>query len=559
MKYSELCEVYQELEKNPSRLKKIEILTSFLQKFKKEKDKQIIYLLQGRVFPGCNKTELGVSSQLIKKAISKSTGASESEITNLWKRLGDLGSVAEKLVEKKKQRTLSSRTLTAEKVLDNLKKLPEFQGKGTIGKKISLVAELLTSAKPIEARYIVRTVLSDLRIGLGAGTLREAIVETCLEKNKENSELIQDAYDKTADFALVFEKACKGKSALTKTELTPGQPVKVMLFLKEKTIKDGFKRVGKPALIDYKYDGFRMMINKTPDNKIKIFTRRLENVTSQFPDVVEYAKKYIKGKSFILDAEAVGFDPKTKVYQPFQAISQRIKRKYHIEKLVKELPIEINVFDILYHDGKSLLKTEFKERRKLIKKIIRTKKYKIRPSKAITTSSEKEAEEFYRQAVKEGEEGVMMKNLSAPYKPGSRVGYGIKIKPEEKDFDLVIIGAEYGTGKRAGWLTSFDIACRDKGKYLSIGKVSTGLKEKEEQGLTFKEMTKRLKPLIIESKGRHVLVKPEIVVTVTYQNIQKSPKYESGFALRFPRFTRLRPDRKPDDIATLSEVKKEYK
>jgi DNA ligase-1 len=558
MKYSELCEMYEDLEKNPSRLKKIEILTKFLKKFKKEKNREVIYLIQGRVFPDYNKAELGVSSQLIKKAIAKSTGTEEAEITRLWKKLGDLGSVAEELVKKKKQRTLTSRTLTAEKVLENLRKLTEFTGAGTVGKKISLVSELLTSAKPLEARYIVRTILSDLRIGTGTSTIRDAIVEACLEKSKENSELIQEAYDKSTDFALVFEKACRGKKFLGEMGLEPGKPVKVMLFQKEETIEDGFKRVGKPCLVDYKYDGFRMMINKDEKGDIKIFTRRLEEVTKQFPEVVNYVKRYVRGKSFILDSEAVGFDPKTKKYQPFQSISQRIRRKYHIERLEKELPIEINVFDILYYNGKSLLKTPFKERRKLIEKIVKNQKYKIRTSKAIITSSSKEVEKFYREAVQEGEEGIMMKNLEAGYKPGSRVGYGIKIKPEENEFDLVIIGAEYGTGKRAGWLTSFDIACKEGNKFLGIGKVSTGLKEKEEQGLSYKEMTKKLKKIITKSKGRHVEVKPELVVTVTYQNIQKSPKYPSGYALRFPRFTRLRPDRKADDIATLGEIKKEY-
>ena len=152
----------------------------------------------------------------------------------------------------------------------------------------------------------------------------------------------------------------------------------------------------------------------------------------------------------------------------------------------------------------------------------------------------------------------MMKNLEAPYKPGSRVGYGIKIKPEDNEFDLVIIKAEYGTGKRVGWLTSYSLACRDRDKLLELGKASTGLKEKEELGLSFKELTKKLKPLIINESGRTVEVKPKLVVTVIYQNIQKSPNYNSGYALRFPRIKRLRPDRSTADIATLDEVKKDF-
>jgi len=562
MEYSKLCEIYEELEKNPSRLEKIRILKDFFGKIKKEKNKDIIYLLQGKVFPSYDKTEMGMSSQLIKKSLSKSTGANENEITKLWKEKGDLGEVAFLLVSKKSQTTLSKSKLTAEKVLENLRKISTFEGEGTVDKKISLVAELLSSATPLEAKYIIRTILKDLRVGIGEGTLRDAIIEATLgERTKENEKLIQEAIDKTSDLAFVFEKACKGKKELGKIELIPGRPVKVMLFQKEKTIEEGFERVGKPALIEYKYDGFRMLINKYKEGgneKIKIFTRRLEDVTNQFPEVKEYVKKYVKGKSFILDSEAVGYNPKTKAYMPFQNISQRIKRKYDINKLAKELPVEVNVFDILYYNGRSLLKEPLKKRRKIIEKIIKNQPYKIRVSEGIITSDEKEAEKFYNKALMDGQEGVMMKNLDAEYKPGSRVGYGIKIKPEENEFDLVITGAEYGTGKRAGWLTSFDVACIHKGKLLDVGKVSTGLKEKSEEGLSYKEMTKKLKPLIIKTEGKHVKVKPEIVVTVTYQNIQKSPKYSSGFALRFPRFTRLRPDRNKEDIATLSEIKKEY-
>jgi DNA ligase-1 len=558
MNYSKLCEVYEELYKNPGRLKKIDILTDFLKHVRDSENYEVLYLLQGKAFPDYSEKEFGISDKLAIKALSKASGIHDKEIVTKWKKIGDLGSVAEQIMSRKKQHTLFSHKLTTKKVLENLQKLPELTGKGTIEKKLAMISELLTSATGIEAKYITRTLLGDLRVGVAAGTLRDAIVNTCFaEKNKENTETVEEAYDKSSDFAMVFEKACTSLKSLKSTELTPGKPVKVMLYQKEKTIEDGFGRVGKPCLIDFKYDGFRMMINKNKD-EIKIFTRRLDNVTSQFPDVVKYVKEYVRASSFILDSEAVGYDPETKVYKPFQAISQRIKRKYNIEKLEKELPIEVNVFDILYYDGKSLLKTSLKERRKIIERIVKKYKYKIKPSEAIITDSVKKAESFYKKALAAGEEGIMMKNLDSPYKPGSRVGHGIKIKPEENEFDLVITKAEYGTGKRAGWLTSYTTACRHHGELLEIGKVSTGLKEKEELGLSFKEMTKKLKPIITKEHERTVEVKPKLVVTVVYQNIQKSPNYKSGFALRFPRITRLRPDRSVDDIATLSEVKKDY-
>ena len=257
-------------------------------------------------------------------------------------------------------------------------------------------------------------------------------------------------------------------------------------------------------------------------------------------------------------------DSKTKVYKPFQSISQRIKRKYDIERLKEKLPVEINVFDILYYNGKPQIGEPFEKRTALIKKIIKNHPYKIIYSKQIITGDEKTAEEFYKKALWDNQEGVMMKNLQAKYQPGSRVGHMLKIKPEERDFDLVITGGEYGTGKRSGWISSFILSCRDakKRKFLEIGKVGTGIKEKEsgESGaVSFKELTKKLTPFIVEEIGKNVAIKPSVVISVTYQEIQKSPKYSSGFALRFPRFTSLRPDKKPSDATTLEEVEKDFK
>jgi DNA ligase-1 len=334
-----------------------------------------------------------------------------------------------------------------------------------------------------------------------------------------------------------------------------------MLAQKALTIADGFKALGTPCAIEYKYDGFRLIIHKN-NEEILLFTRRLENVTKQFPEVVDYVKKYVKGNSFILDSEAVGFHKETKEYTPFQAISQRIRRKYDIEKMQKELPIEINVFDIINYEGKSLLENSFEERSKILRKIIKQTPYKLIYSKQIITSNEEEAKNFYKQALKDNQEGVMMKNLDAVYQPGSRVGHMLKVKPSEKDLDLVITAAEYGTGKRSGWLSSFILSCKGKnnGDYLEIGKVGTGIKEKEESGgVSFAQLTDLITPLIKSEKGKRVEIKPQIVVAVTYQEIQHSPNYNSGWALRFPRITNLRDDKHLSEVATLKEVEEDFK
>ncbi len=562
MLYKELADIYDKLEKTSKRLEKTEIVAHLLDKIKKEKkdNSGVIYLLRGRIFPDYDERETGVSSQLVIKIISKVTGISVNDVTKKWKSLGDLGDVAEELVARKRQATLFKEKLSVEKVLHNIQGLIEFTGKGTVEKKIGLIAELITSASPLEARYIIRTLLGDLRIGLGEGVLRDAIVWSCFgRENKEAFDKVQRAYDSANDFAVVFEKAAKGIHALESIEIEPGRPVKVMLALKVDSIDEGFEEAGKPCAFEFKYDGFRLMINKTKDGKISLFTRRLENVTRQFPEVTDYVKKHIEGKSFIIDSEAVGYNPKTKKYMPFQDISQRIKRKYDIEKMGKDLPVEVNIFDILYYEGKSMIQELFKKRRELLEKIVKKERWKIKLSEILITDDAKKAEEFYKMAIEHGEEGLMVKKLDAPYKPGARVGHMLKLKPSAREFDLVIIGAEYGTGKRAGWLSSYSVACQHEGKFLEVGKVSTGLKEKEEEGLSFVEITRLLKPLIIEERGREVRVKPKIVVTVVYQNIQKSPTYDSGYALRFPRVTRLRTDRSTKDIASLREIEREVK
>ena len=564
MKYKLLAQTYQELEDNPSRLKKIEILSIFLNKLKNSKLPETIYLLQGKAFPDYSEKEFGISEKLAIKALVKASGISESELVSKWKKLGDLGLVAEEVIKNKKQGTLFSQELTTKKVLDNLRKLPELVGKGTVNQKLALISELLTSAHSLEAKYIVRTLIGDLRIGVASGTLRDSIVQTCfkpksMEEKKKLAEIVQSAYDKSTDLAVVFEKAWKGVKELQKIKLTPGHPIKLMLAQKAESIEDGFNRCGKPCAFEYKYDGFRMLINKQNSGEIKIFTRRLDDVTTQFPEVVEYIKKNIKAKSFILDSEAIGFDPKTKKYKPFEAISQRIRRKHNIPELIKKLPVEINAFDILYINGKSLIDEPFEKRTRLLRKIIKPQKYKFRYSHQLITDNEKKAEIFYKAALKDNQEGVMIKNLKTSYKPGLRVGHMLKLKPAENELDLVIIGAEYGKGRRVGNFSSFILACKDEdGNLFEIGKASTGLKEKEELGLSYAELTRLLRPLIKKEHGRIVMVKPKIVVTILYQNIQRSPTYDSGFALRFPRIIQLRADRSVKDIATTKEIAADY-
>lgn len=584
MDYINLTNYYQQLEKTSKRLEKTDIILQLLKEVKREKDPEpIINLLRGRVFPAWEQRKIGVSDKLIIKAIATSTGNSKDRIEKLFAKVGDLGEVAQELTKNRRQTTLHTKKLTCDFVYKKIRDLAELEGEGTVNKKVGLISELLTSASPQEARFIVRTILEQLRVGIADGTIRDAIVwcffheKLKIKYNKEENELsipsetkneyesiseeVQHGYDLTNDFAEVFkiikEEGIKG---LEKISLNAGKPINVMLFQKAKDIPEAFEMVGKPCAFDFKLDGFRLQIH-CKDSKITLYTRRLENATKQFPDVVETVKKGIKAENYIVDAEVIGIDPKTKKWLSFQHISQRIKRKYDIEKTIKEIPVMVNVFDIMSYNNESLLNSPFNRRRHIIEKIVKDIPEKIQPIKLIVTDKLEDAEKFYKESLSQGNEGIMAKNLEAPYKPGSRVGYGVKIKPILETLDLVIVKADYGEGKRAGWLTSFTVACYDKKKekLLEIGKVSTGVKEKEqEEGSTYEEITKILKPLIENQKGREVTVKPKIVIEVAYEEIQKSPEYSSDYALRFPRVIRVRWDRKANDINTISDVEKIY-
>ncbi|MBI2659816.1 ATP-dependent DNA ligase [Candidatus Woesearchaeota archaeon] len=580
MEYSKLVEIYEQLNRTTKRLEKTHIIAEFLKDINAEETEYVMLLLEGRVFPSYDAREIGVASRLMLKSLSTATGIPTDRIEDEWRKLGDLGLVAESIVKTKKQATLHSAKLNVKKVFGNIRKLAELEGQGTVERKTQLIAELLTSAKPLESKYIVKTILGEMRIGVGEGAMRDAVVwaffgdKIGIKYVKEGNDVqiedretyskyadaVQSAYDAANEFAVVAKAAkSKGLDGLKHIEMHIGIPIKVMLSLKVDTIEEGFETVGKPAAVEFKYDGFRIQAHKDEKGSIRLFTRRLEDVTRQFPDAVDFIRKNVKGKNFIIDSEAVGYDRKTGKYLPFQNISQRIKRKYEIERMARDFPVEVNVFDVIYYDGKNMISEPFESRRKLLEKIIRQEPKKIVLSRFIKTSDKKEIEKFFEDAFEAGNEGLMFKSLHAPYKPGARVGHMVKFKAIMETLDLVIVAAEWGEGKRSKWLSSYQIACTDEdGNLLEIGRASTGLKEKEEEGLSFMEMTKRLKPLITSEKGKEVKVKPKIMIEVGYEEIQKSSSYSSGFALRFPRIIGLREDRGPEQASTLDYVKKLY-
>ena len=546
MYYSELTEIYERLEKTSSRLEMTSIISDFLTTVPEENLSIVLLFLIGGVFPPWSEKELGIGNKLVIKAISTVSGSYESSIEDEIRKTGDTGSAAANLLVKKTQRTLFMERLTVEKVHKNLNKLAGLTGTGSQDKKIAYIAELLSFAEPNEARYITRTILEELRLGVGAGIIRDAIAKTF----DVEAGLVERGYSLISDFGEVARIAkSNGNEGLKNLSVTLGRPMRVMLAIKVKDVAEAIDDLGKAAF-EIKYDGMRTQIHKNND-EIKLFTRRLENITKQFPEIVKMAKECIMVESAIIEGEMVAIRSlEDKRPRPFQDLSRRIKRKYDILEMVEKIPVEINLFDLVYLNGKSEIDEKFVNRRRSLEKIVHeTDRFRI--AKQMITEDVKEATQFYKYALSLGHEGIMVKNLDAPYKPGSRVGYMYKIKPVMETFDLAIVGATWGEGRRAHWLASFLLATvnPNTGEFLTIGRMGTGFTDEE-----FKEMTKLLNSIITEEIGKEVKLKPKIVVEVAYEEIQRSPTYTSGYALRFPRLVRMRADKGVEDIDTLERI-----
>lgn len=899
VKYSRLVETYEKLEQTQATLEKTDILAELFDDAGEELE-DVVLLSMGRAFPYWKDLDLGISSRTMVDIIREASGKTEGEIEQAWKEEGDLGSAAERILEGGGgQQSLMQQELTVQRVNDKLEKVARMEeeslGSVSMDKKKKEVAALLNDASPQEAKYIVRTFIENLRLGVGEGIIRDALAESFFDG--KNQEEIQRAYDLTNDFKEVAGACRKGVEALQELEIELFRPIKSMLAKKVETIEKGFEEVGKPAAVDYKYDGFRCISGYTPiyvegkgivsvrdvttgdrvlthegrfrkveaknrrqiepeerifefstylgndfkitegheilteegwkkvenldssdfvlfpipdikseknkpkklelsrkggytkkisidkdfwrfvgfwigdgysnrandnkriglvfdedeeelfssyraivretlempqeqlsshihnggrtlywtdppmlewlaqnfrkqgqsgwkdkripewfwnleedefrmflegwveadgqkneegkfknvttkeralatstqmiaakhgitcgirklridgntyyrlvfttsnkhasiengwmkvqilkneelsrisprevdprqkvynlqvkgdesyctttvalhncqihskDGEVRAFTRRLEDVTEQFPDVAEFVEEHVDADEFIIDAEVIAYDPEDGSTIPFQELSRRVKRKYDIQEMREKIPVEVRPFDLLYHEN-SRIENPYHERFSELEDLIGEEKHELRLADREVTGDEERVSEMQQRALQEGHEGIMMKNLDARYKPGSRVGYMVKLKPVMETLDLAIIGAKWSEGRRSGWLGRLKLGVRDEdsGEYRQIGKMATGLTDEQ-----LEKITQKLEPLITREQGRDVEVKPEVIVEVEYEEIQQSPTYSSGYALRFPRMKQFREDKEEAD--SLERVERLY-
>lgn len=553
MLYNRLVSLYESLDATTKKLEKAEILANFYSSIAVEELEKVVLLSQGIVFPKGTK-ELGIAAKLMLQAISKSYGITENEVMKQFKQKGDVGLVAEYFAEHKKQHSLSSKTLTVDKVYDNLQRLPDVVGSGSQDKKLSLLKELLVSASPKDAKYVSRTAIGTMRIGIAEGIVRDAIAKAF---SKDVTD-VEKSFNYIGDYGAVAVLAKQNRLAGSKIKI--GAPLRVMLADRAKDIEEAhaaFKNIA----YEIKYDGFRCVIHKDGD-KVILFSRRLDDVTHQFPDVVQYVRSSVAAKQCILDSEVVAINKETGKSMPFQLLSRRIQRKYDIQIMVKEIPVDVNVFDILYLNGKNLMDQPLSERWSTLRGVMKdTKNMHLADHRVI--KSLEEAKKFMKYSLSIGEEGLIAKNMDAHYQPGRRVGYWLKVKEIMDPLDLVIIGGTWSEGKRASFIGSILLGARKGSEFVPVGMLGSGLKEKESEDqseLTLENLTKILKKDIIEENGSEIKVKPRIVVEVGYEEIQKSPKYPSGFALRFPRLLRFRTEEKrPENADTVATVEKLYR
>lgn len=559
LRYKLLAESLEKLEKTTAYLEKNSIIAELLRKTQPEIMEMVTRLLLGRVYPAYTSQETGIGLQQLKKAVGKSTGYSISHIDGLMREIGDLGDVTEKLIRDKKQVTLTKRTLKVSDVYENIKKLPTIIGEGSVDRKIKTISKLLTNATPTEAKFIIRTILGDLRIGVAEGRLRDAISEAFnIPPGK-----VEHAYMLTTDYGKVAKViAEKGEKGIQELGLTIGHPVNPMLAQRTEGINEILERMNGKAAFEIKLDGIRIQPHKD-NNEIYLFTRRMENYTDMFPELEKPIKKALKPDEVITDGELVAISQSTGKPMPFQEVLHR-RRKYDIEKVSREIPVEIHLFDILLANGETMINQPYDKRREKLEEIIKpSEKVKIVNQKILTKP--REIREFQQKAISSGHEGLLAKDLNSKYRAGKREFAWLKIKAKAETLDLAVIGAYTGKGKRAGYYGSYLLATRDQEteKLYTITKVGSGYTDEELEELTskFRKLRTQRKPSNIVSEVEpDYWMKPQEVFEIIYDEIQKSPelKHTSGYGLRFPRFLRQREDMTIEDIDTIGDIDRLY-
>ncbi|HTY53314.1 MAG TPA: ATP-dependent DNA ligase [Methanomicrobiales archaeon] len=538
MLFREFAEICERLENISGRLEMIDLLAGELPRLDDAELPVFVRFIMGRIFPDWSPLKLGIGPNLLYEAVAYVVGKKKEAVEARVSAEGDVGKAAEALLAGKTQTSFFSEEMTIGDVHRACESIALSEGKKSQREKLLAVRKLFANVHPLEARYLARLILGELRIGIGEGNVRDAIAKAFSVDPAD----VDHAYQAMNDPGEVARLARQGKAALAAVKIEIFRPVKMMLA-QQGSIQEMVAEHGNVAA-EYKYDGTRFQFHKKGD-EIRVYSRKLEEVTNAIPDIIT---KLVAATSHdvILDGEAVAM--KGGRPMAFQFVLRRFRRKYDVEAHAEQIELVPYVFDILVLDGETLIDLPFSERRRRLERALSDH---VAPQKV--SDDPAALEEFYNAALDAGHEGIMVKDLDSRYQPGVRGKHWIKVKPEVDTLDLAVIGGEWGEGRRAHLFGSFLLACQDRGRLLPIGKVATGISD--EMLATIHEA---MKDLVVSEKGKEVTFEPKVVFEVGYSEIQTSPNYESGFALRFPRFVRMRDDKGVDEVETLGSVRSRF-
>jgi DNA ligase-1 len=535
MDFTRACE---QLEGTSGRLEMIDIISRILPSLSPEELPVFVRFVMGRIFPDWSSRKLGIGPSLMYEAIAYVAGIKKEQVIEKINATGDTGRAVEELLSIKSQTTFFHEDLDLVRVYTELIAIAEMEGKKSQREKLLAVRRLLGNAHPLEGRYLTRIMLEELRIGVGEGSVRDAIAKAF----GVDSPLVEHAMQALNDAGEVARLAKLGPEALRTIRITLFHPVRMMLA-QQGTIQDMIQEHGQIAA-EYKYDGSRFQFHKK-GNWARLYSRRLEDVTAALPDVIE---KLISSTAHdvILDGEVIAI--KDNKPMPFQSVLRRFRRRHDIAEAQDAIELVPHVFDILYLDGETLIDLPLEQRRKHLESAVT-----LYLAPQVVSSDPQKIEQVYKAALDAGHEGIMIKVSDSPYSPGQRGKNWIKIKPEADTLDLAVIGAEWGEGKRAHVFGSFLVACQDQGKLVPLSRVATGFSDEQ---LT--EVYELMKDRVVKKTGKEVMFEPDLVFEVGYAELQVSPTYEGGFALRFPRFIRIRDDKAVADVETLDSIRERY-
>lgn len=568
MKYEVVAEAYRDLEAATGRLVLIDRLAALVADTPEDLLGTVCLLCQGQIAPGFAGVDLGLAEKLAMRAVATATGVDPAEVGVAVREAGDLGEAAERLLPER------APSLDVATVVATLHEVAAAEGTGSQGRKLELLGGLLTRATPLEARYLLRLVTGNLRLGIGTPTILDALARVHAG-GKADRPVLERAYNICCDLGLVAETLARGGlAAVEEIQVRPGHPVRVMLAQRLAEAADILAKLGGECAAEYKYDGIRIQAHRTADGRIELFTRGLERIGQQFPDVVDALADGVGPREFILEGEAVAWDAAAGELHPFGEVMFR-RRKHGIDEAVHDAPVGLFCFDLLYADGEDLTRLPYPQRRARLADAI-TLSDGLRLTTATEVSTPEALDATFEQAIADGCEGLMCKAVGpdADYRAGARGWSWIKLKRDYRTelsdtIDLAIVGAFAGRGRRRGVYGAVLLAAYDPEAdvFRTVGKCGTGFSDAELAALPQRLAPYRSdhRPARVDARQPpDVWFEPGLVIEVLSAELTVSPNHtagwgvlkpDSGLAMRFPRFTgRWRDDKTAQDATTTTEL-----